>query len=89
VKYGALSVPAGRVDVSWRRLGDAVDGAIDILWTEERGPVVAPPARRGFGSLVIERNLTRTVDAEVTLTFAQEGVSCRIILPASHVLATR
>lgn len=88
-KYGALSVPAGRVDVTWRRLGEADDGAIDILWTEEGGPAVQPPMRSGFGSLVIERNLSRTLDAEVTLTFAKEGVTCHIIIPASHVLATR
>jgi two-component sensor histidine kinase len=43
-KYGALSVDAGRVEVSWRFDGDMF--AMD--WTERNGPPVSPPKRQGF-----------------------------------------
>jgi len=38
---------------------------------------------------VIERNLARSLDAQVNLEFEPDGVRCRIIIPASQVLATR
>jgi PAS domain S-box-containing protein len=51
-KYGALSVPDGRVHVAW----SGVDKAHLILrWTETRGPLVTSPTRKGFGTRVMER----------------------------------
>jgi len=84
-KYGALSVPAGRVMISWRRLDLAQGNGLEILWVEEGGPKVRNPRRRGFGSLVIEHNLTRSVNAEVELKFAPEGVRCRIVIPSAQM----
>lgn len=52
-KYGALSVPAGYVQVSWT--GDDEGGDIRITWLEINGPTVVKPARLGFGSTVINQ----------------------------------
>lgn len=82
-KYGALSTPEGRVEVAWT-LGHAEgDGprVVEILWRERGGPSVRPPERRGFGSQLLERALSRESGAEVALDFAPEGVECRIRLP--------
>ena len=79
-KYGALSKPKGRVDIEWR----LDSGGLEILWTENKGPKIGEPKRRGFGSLVIEHNLARALEADVELTFAPEGLRCRIAVPASH-----
>ncbi|MBL6079968.1 hypothetical protein JMJ56_18260 [Belnapia sp. T18] len=49
-KYGALSVPGGRLEVSWRR--DPPAGPLRLRWQEHDGP---PAPRRGFGSTLIER----------------------------------
>jgi PAS domain S-box-containing protein len=54
VKYGALSVDSGRVQVAWRSLDD-LGNRVAISWRELGGPTVAPPARRGFGSRLIEQ----------------------------------
>ena len=51
-KYGALSVPAGRVEVEWS--SDA-QGRLVLRWAEAGGPPVRRPARRGFGARLIER----------------------------------
>ena len=48
-----------------------------------------PRRKRGFGSLVIERNLARALDAEVNMAFDAEGVRCHIVIPASQILAAR
>jgi PAS domain S-box-containing protein len=55
VKHGALSTPEGVIEVHWRT-GDAGDGQKLIMdWQERGGPAVAPPARRGSGTQLLER----------------------------------
>jgi two-component sensor histidine kinase len=85
-KYGALSGPGGRVSIAWHRV-DTGAGGIEISWHEQGGPVVASPKRAGFGTLVIERNLMRSLDAEVSLSFPPEGACCRIVVPAGNLVA--
>lgn len=88
-KFGALSVPGGRVSIAWRRVAQSDGEGVELLWTETGGPSVDPPARRGFGTLVIEGNLQRSLDAEVDLAFVAEGVRCRILIPASRLSPPR
>jgi two-component sensor histidine kinase len=61
-KYGAFSVPDGRVRVQWRI--DDVSGArhLRMAWRESNGPPVTPPSRRGVGSHLIERGLAHQLD---------------------------
>src|SRR6185437_6119419 len=58
VKYGALSVPAGQVTIAWNVSETAGERRLDVEWTESNGPAVMPPARRGFGSTLLDQ-LTR------------------------------
>ena len=88
-KYGALSVPDGRVEVAWRldRPADAPSGAtLDLLWRERGGPAVALPPRRGFGSRLIEAGITYQLGGDVRLAFEAEGVECRFRIPLSSKL---
>ena len=86
-QFGALSVPDGRVSVIWGpvRSGDAVT----LDWREQFGPKVKTRRKRGFGSLVIERNLPRAIDANVKMDFDPEGLRCHIEIPASQILPAR
>lgn len=81
-KYGSLSVPHGKVSILWR---DLPQDGLEILWTESGGPKVAANPRRGFGSIVIEDNLVRALDADVTLDFRPGGLFCRIVVPAAQL----
>ena len=57
-KYGALSNDAGRVDISWGR--DSEDERLFFFeWRESGGPPVSPPARKGFGTSLIQRGIAR------------------------------
>lgn len=87
-KYGALSVTAGRVSVEWKRIPTSKGGGLELIWEEKGGPKVEPPKTRGFGTLVIERNLARSMDAEVKLEFNPDGVMCRVQIPEDHILST-
>jgi two-component sensor histidine kinase len=84
-RYGALSVPQGRASLRWQRRPPAQGGGVEIDWAEQGGPSVAEPERRGFGSMVIERNLARAAEAEVELAFAPEGVRCRVVIPEGQL----
>lgn len=84
IRYGALSTSQGRVSMVWRRLPATEGHGIELLWQESGGPDVTVPARRGFGSVVIERHLARSLDTEVVLSFEPEGVRCRIVVPVTQ-----
>ncbi|WYK06555.1 PAS domain-containing protein [Cereibacter sphaeroides f. sp. denitrificans] len=81
-KYGALSVPAGEVRVSWT----AQNGALGVVWEERGGPPVAPPARRGFGSVVLDTLVTGTLSGEVEIGFAPEGLRWTLTCPVDCVI---
>ena len=52
---------------------------------ESGGPTVGVPARRGFGSMLIQQNLARSLESEVELKFEHDGVNCKIIIPEPHL----
>jgi PAS domain S-box-containing protein len=83
--YGSLSTPAGNLSIVWSWQPQHEPPAVEILWVEGGGPTVDAPLRRGFGTLVVERNLARALEAEVELTFGPEGVRSRIIIPVSQL----
>ena len=49
-KFGALSVPAGRVEIAWKILET---DRFSLTWTEIDGPPVVPPTRQSFGTRMI------------------------------------
>lgn len=79
VKYGALSVSEGKVEVRWRLIGGGQTLILD--WVETGGPVVPPTPGSGFGRTLLERGLAHELGGEVSLEFSPEGVRCRIIAP--------
>ena len=84
-KHGALSRSGGRVEINWQLLDDA---SVVLLWRESQGPQVSAPSRRGFGSMVIEKNLARALDADVNLDFAAGGVTCRVAVPKHQLVSS-
>ncbi len=82
-KHGALRVPEGRVEL---RHSLEADGQARIEWVEVGGPPLAgPPARRGFGTRLIERGLARDLGpgASVELRFEPAGLRALIRLVAA------
>jgi PAS domain S-box-containing protein len=79
-KYGALSVPSGRVVVAWRVNPDSGRPHVKIDWREQRGPMVATPTRYGFGSRLIERSVIQDLGGKIELTYAPDGFRCSMDL---------
>ncbi|QFU17250.1 sensor histidine kinase [Microvirga thermotolerans] len=81
-KYGALSVPHGRLDISWRAEPDEAGRTrLAVDWVERDGPPVEPPRRLGFGSRLIERSIRDELDGLLEMRFAPEGLRCFMSLP--------
>ncbi len=88
-RYGALSVPDGKVTIGWKLGAGAAGGPVcQLTWEESGGPPVAPPSRRGFGRLVIERTVARAVQGEVKADYQPEGLRWSLTFPATY-LATQ
>ena len=84
VKYGAFSNAAGSILIAWT-IERAPEGDRLILnWQEKGGPPVTPPARKGFGSRVLERGLAHELEGRVHLDYQPGGVVCTINIPAPH-----
>ncbi len=84
VKYGALSVPSGRLKLSWSVDGcDTPERQFHMSWIEASGPAVQPPIRRGFGNIVVERMVATSLGATVRLEFPTEGVTWQLDAPAT------
>ncbi len=78
VKYGALSAPTGRVDLTWHMDDSGEARALHLVWRESGGPPVTEPARKGFGTRLIERSLAFELSSETSIRFDPEGVVCEI-----------
>lgn len=83
-KYGSLSVPSGRLDISWAM---SAEGDCELSWIESGGPEVVPPTRRGFGSNLIEKTIAHDLGGTVDIDYAPDGLRARIIVPGKHLHA--
>ncbi|MCJ2034487.1 PAS domain S-box protein [Methylobacterium sp. J-068] len=81
VKYGALSVPDGRVAVAWSLDLESSGPVVRLAWSETDGPTVTPPTHKGFGSRLIERGLVGAVGGTISVDYAPTGLVCRVVAP--------
>lgn len=75
VKYGALSVPDGKVFLSW----ELREETFCLEWKEAGGPPAAKPQNKGFGSKLIAMGIAGT--REVELEYGEDGFSARFECP--------
>ena len=85
-KYGALSVPEGRVDLDWTT--DPQTQRLHLTWAEKDGPSVQPPVERSFGTRLIE-TLGRQLHGNVQLTYASTGLVYTLDVPLASLSATK
>ena len=82
VEHGSLALPQGRVSATWR-IAEAAAGiaVLTLDWVETGGSGVRAPARRGFGTEVLEDMLAYDLGAQTALRYAPDGLACTIRLP--------
>jgi two-component sensor histidine kinase/DNA-binding response OmpR family regulator len=83
-KFGALSVPTGRVEIAWTI--DEPKQRLRLVWTERGGPTVEPPTRRSFGTRMMG-SLGQQLTGQVQLAYEPGGFVYSLDVPLSSVAA--
>ncbi|MDP1582541.1 MAG: HWE histidine kinase domain-containing protein [Bradyrhizobium sp.] len=83
-KFGALSVPTGRVEIAWTIDDDKQ--RLRLTWTEKAGPPVQPPERRSFGTRMME-SLGQQLNGQVQLSYAPTGFVYALDVPLGSLIA--
>ncbi|HVV92014.1 MAG TPA: GAF domain-containing protein [Hyphomicrobiales bacterium] len=82
-KYGALSVPDGRVAVACDEAGDR----FRLRWTERGGPPVAPPAEEdGFGTFLARATVEGQLGGTIARDWRPEGLVIRLDVARDRLL---
>ena len=84
-KFGALSVPAGRVEIAWTI--DDSKRRLHLVWTESGGPAVKPPVRQSFGTRMM-KSLGQQLKGQVQLAYEPSGFIYSLDVPLGSVAAT-
>lgn len=85
-KFGALSVPAGTVEVAWRIVErqdkDSTSPSLEFEWRERGNPSASAERRRGFGHVVLESATARSLAGRSFFSYAQDGVTWTLVISA-------
>ena len=81
-KFGALSVPAGHIEITWKIEEDAQ--RLILTWSEKDGPAVQIPSRRGFGSRMIG-SLGQQLKGRVQLDYTPTGFIYGLDVPLTSL----
>ncbi len=84
-KYGALSTPAGRVDIRWHVGAFDAGSILQLSWCEIGGPAVQAPTRKGFGSRLIESVITGDFGGSAIPSYDANGVNWAISAPLAAI----
>jgi two-component sensor histidine kinase len=79
-KYGALSVPDGRVRFWWQIEHSDEERRLRLYWEERGGPPVTGPQAKGFGTELIQRAFGYELDGTADLAFEPEGLRLEAML---------
>ncbi len=89
-KHGALSIPNGRVTMSWQCEmhvdGDRRIPWLHIEWIECGGPAAHAPVKKGFGTSFIEQTVSYQLRGQSKLDFTPAGLIVRLDVPLERPL---
>jgi two-component sensor histidine kinase/CheY-like chemotaxis protein len=83
-KFGALSVPAGRIEIVWKI--DEATQRLHLTWSEKNGPTVHAPSRQSFGTRLIG-SLGQQLKGEVHLAYDATGFVYVLDVPMASLVA--
>ena len=81
LKYGALSVETGMLDIS----GTSSDDEVCLVWTERSGPAVAPPSDQGYGSKLLNRSITGALGGTLKTDWSEGGIIVTVTMNAQRL----
>jgi two-component sensor histidine kinase len=64
-------------------MASSIGSRLILRWEEAGGPPVKTPARKGFGSRLIQDGLARELNGSASIVYEPTGVICTIDVPLS------
>ena len=87
LKYGALSIPGGRVSIEWRTASELPDQEFNLTWSEAGGPEVKPITHRGFGYSVLMEQAAWALSGKVEAQYPSSGLIWKLWAPLQDIAA--
>ncbi|WP_068073217.1 HWE histidine kinase domain-containing protein [Novosphingobium lentum] len=81
-KYGSLCDRHGMLEIGLSR---TAVGELAIAWRERGGPPVRFPARKGFGTTIIERSIPYELKGAAVVRYKVSGVEADFVIPARYI----
>jgi two-component sensor histidine kinase len=81
LKYGALSVSSGLLDIT----GTSTDNEVCMIWTERGGPPVEAPADEGYGSKLLRRSVTDQLGGSIQIDWSDDGIIVTLTMNAEKL----
>ena len=81
-KFGALSWPTGRIQITWTV--DEGNQRLRLTWREKGGPAVHAPSRQSFGTRLIE-TLGRQLKGKAEMAYDLKGFVYALDVPLSSL----
>ncbi|MPZ40095.1 MAG: response regulator [Rhizobiales bacterium] len=83
VKYGALSDPVGKVNLSWQ----CERNKLSLQWVETGGPAVSPPTTKGYGTKVITASIKQQLGGTVNFDWQPGGLTFAMSVSVGNALS--
>lgn len=81
LKYGDSDNSVGGLKVNWRLNGQGKKRRLVLNWAERNANGVSAPEKTGFGTKLIDMNITRELDGKIERRYAEDGLRVEIDIP--------
>jgi CHASE1-domain containing sensor protein len=81
LKYGGVADPGGRLDVTWEVFGKRKTRTLRLFWEESSPTALKPTDKKGFGTRLIDANITGELGGTIIRRFEDNGLHAEIVIP--------
>jgi two-component sensor histidine kinase len=85
-KYGALSVPIGKVKVHWDVPDEDGLRILRLQWQEQNGPPMPSSRKEGFGTVLLRSIVERDLNGRLDMIFGRDGLLMIACIPMSALM---
>jgi two-component sensor histidine kinase len=85
-KYGALSIPIGKVQVHWDLPEEGGLRILRLQWREQHGPPMPGARKEGFGTVLLRSIIEGDLGGKLDMTFTRDGLHCIICIPMNALV---
>jgi two-component sensor histidine kinase len=81
LKYGDVNNLVDSIRIDWKVEGPPRNRKLALNWQESGQTKLTPPLQAGFGTKLIDMNITRELGGHITRDFRNEGLKVSILIP--------